>query len=119
MSLPKTAEPLLAKVEQVELAKRVKANRRGDAIAVRRERARIFGGYDSRPESWSLHPVAIGATAEVTKPSKPSRQRAAWGGSASRQAATRMNAVRAPRQPDVGADPVALRGRPPSWETEG
>jgi len=25
MSLPKTAEPLLAKVEQVELAKRVKA----------------------------------------------------------------------------------------------
>jgi hypothetical protein len=29
------------------------------------------------PGNWSLQPVAIGAAAEVTKPSKPSRQRAA------------------------------------------
>ena len=40
------------------------------------------------------------------------------GGSASRQAATQVNAVQAPKQPDVGADPVAIRGRPPSRETE-
>ena len=30
-----------------------------------------------------------------------------------------MNAVQAPKQPDVEADPVAIRGRPPSWETGG
>src|SRR3954470_2024119 len=42
-----------------------------------------------------------------------------FGGSASRQAATRVNAVQAPKQPDVGADPVAIRGRPPSWSQEG
>jgi hypothetical protein len=42
-----------------------------------------------------------------------------FGGSASRQAATTVNAVQAPKQPDVEADPVAIRGRPPSWETEG
>ena len=84
-----------------------------------REKARIFCGCESRPDNRSLPPVAIGAAAEVTKPSKPSRQRAALGGSASRQAATQVNAVQAPKQPDVGADPVAIRGRPPSWETEG
>ena len=42
-----------------------------------------------------------------------------FGGSASRQAATRVNAVQAPKQPDVEADPVAIRGRPPSWRGEG
>src|SRR5512135_3735280 len=42
-----------------------------------------------------------------------------FGGSASRQAATQVNAVQAPKQPDVEADPVAIRGRPPSWEIEG
>ena len=42
-----------------------------------------------------------------------------FGGSASRQAATQVNAVQAPKQPDVEADPVAIRGRPSSWETEG
>src|SRR3954468_3460327 len=42
-----------------------------------------------------------------------------FGGSARRQAATRVNAVQAPKQPDVGADPVAIRGRPPSWSQEG
>jgi hypothetical protein len=41
------------------------------------------------------------------------------GGSASRQAATRVNAEQAPKQPDVGADPVAIRGRPPSLGTGG
>ena len=49
----------------------------GVPIAVPRGKARIFSGCNSRPDNWSLHPVAIGATAEVTKPSKPSRQRAA------------------------------------------
>ena len=42
-----------------------------------------------------------------------------FGGSASRQAATKVNAVQAPKQPDVEADPVAIRGRPPSWRQEG
>ncbi len=86
---------------------------------MRREKARIFSGCDPRPDNWSLHPVAIGAAAEVTKPSKPSRKAGRFGGSASGQAATRVNAVQAPKQPDVEADPVAIRGRPPSWETEG
>jgi hypothetical protein len=49
----------------------------GVAIAVRCEKARIFSRCKSCPDNWSLHPVAIGAAAEVTKPSKPSRQRAA------------------------------------------
>ncbi len=42
-----------------------------------------------------------------------------FGGSVSRQGATRVNAVEAPKQPDVEADPVAIRGRPPSWRQEG
>src|SRR5512135_2332295 len=42
-----------------------------------------------------------------------------FGGSASRQAATEVNAVQAPKQPDVEADPVATRGRPPSLGTGG
>ena len=86
---------------------------------VRRGKARIFSGCDSRPDNWSLHPVAIGAAAEVTKPSKPSRPRAALGGSASRQAATQVNAMQAPKQGDVEADPVAIRGRPSSLGTRG
>jgi hypothetical protein len=106
---------------KMELTRFVETGRAqgGVPIAVRREKARIFSGCDSRPDNWSLPPVAIGAAAEVTKPSKPSRQRAALGGSASRQAATRVNAVPAPKQPDVEADPVAIRGRPPSWRGEG
>ena len=90
----------------------------GLPVAVRREKAWIFRGCNSRPDNWSLHPVAIGAAVEVTEPSKPSRQRAASGSSASRQAAMRVNAVQAPKQPDVGADPVALRGSLPSREAE-
>ena len=57
----------------------------------------------SRPDNRSLHPVAIGAAAEVTKPSKPSRQRVASGGSASRQAATEVNAVNAWGQTELCA----------------
>src|SRR4051794_15325552 len=49
----------------------------GVPIAVRRGKARIFSGCNSRPDNWSLHPVAIGAAVEATKPSEPSRQRAA------------------------------------------
>jgi hypothetical protein len=59
------------------VANRAGITRDGVPIAVRREKARIFSGCKSRPDNWSLHPVAIGAAAEVTKPSKPSRQRAA------------------------------------------
>jgi hypothetical protein len=91
----------------------------GLPVAVRRGKARIFSGCKSRPDNWSLHPVAIGAAVEATKPSKPSRQRATLGGSANRQAATRVNAMQAPKQGDVEADPVAIRGRPPSLETGG
>ena len=42
-----------------------------------------------------------------------------FGGSASRQAVTQVNAVQAPKQPDVEADPVAIRGRPLFLETRG
>jgi hypothetical protein len=42
-----------------------------------------------------------------------------FGGSASRQAATQVNAMQAPKQGDVEADPVATRGRPPSLGSEG
>src|SRR5262249_20840910 len=91
----------------------------GLPIAVRRAKARISSGCDSRPDNWSLHPVAIGAAVEVTKPPKPSRQRAALGGSARKQAATTGNAVQAPQQSEAGAGPAAIWGRPPSREAEG
>ena len=38
---------------------------------VRREKALIHSGGKTRPGTGSLHPVAIGAVAEVTKPPKP------------------------------------------------
>jgi hypothetical protein len=41
-----------------------------------------------------------------------------FGDLASGQAATTVNAEQAPKQPDVGADPVAIRPRPSSRETE-
>ena len=47
------------------------------------------------PGNWSLQPVAIGAAVEVTKPSKPSMERIALGGPASKQAVTRVNAEQA------------------------
>src|SRR3954468_24792604 len=46
-------------------------------FCVRRAKARIFSGCDSRPATGSLQPVAIGAVAEVTKPPEPSMQRVA------------------------------------------
>jgi hypothetical protein len=66
-------------------------------LYVRREKARIFSGCKSRPATWSLQPVAIGAAVEATKPPKPSMQRVASGDSASRQAVTRVNAEQAPK----------------------
>jgi hypothetical protein len=44
---------------------------------VRRGKARISSGCDSRPATWSLQPVAIGAAVEVTKPPEPSMERVA------------------------------------------
>ncbi len=46
----------------------------------------------------SLQPEAIGAAAEVTKPPKPPRQTGRSGGSASRQAVTRVNAEQASKE---------------------
>jgi hypothetical protein len=51
----------------------------GVRITVRRAMARIPSGCDSRPDNRSLYAVAVGAAAEVTKPSKPSRRRVASG----------------------------------------
>jgi hypothetical protein len=50
--------------------------RDGVRIAVRRAKARICSGCDSRPDNCSLHPLAIGAAAAVTRLSNPSGQRA-------------------------------------------
>jgi len=38
---------------------------------VRREKALVHSGNKARPGTGSLHPVAIGAAVEVTKPSEP------------------------------------------------
>jgi hypothetical protein len=40
-------------------------------IDVRREKALVHSGEKSRPGTGSLHPVAIRAVVEVTKPLKP------------------------------------------------
>ena len=44
---------------------------------VRREKALVHSGGKSRPGTGSLHPVAIGAVVEATKPLKPSVKRVA------------------------------------------
>jgi hypothetical protein len=44
---------------------------------VRREKAWISSGCNSRPATWSLQPEAIGAAVEVTRPPEPSMQRVA------------------------------------------
>jgi hypothetical protein len=54
-------------------------------------------GESPARETGSLHPVAIGAVVEATKPLKPSVQRVALGDSASRQAVTKVNAEQAPK----------------------
>jgi hypothetical protein len=45
---------------------------------VRRERRLDSGGWNSRPGTGSLHPVAIEAAAEATKLSELSMERVAW-----------------------------------------
>jgi hypothetical protein len=45
-------------------------------FCVRRGKARIFSGCNSRPATRSLQPVALGAAVEVTKPPEPSIPRA-------------------------------------------
>ncbi len=44
-------------------------------VSVRREKALDFSGWNSRPGTGSLHPVAIEAAVEVTKLLKPSMER--------------------------------------------
>jgi hypothetical protein len=44
--------------------------RDGD-FSVRREKALVHSGRQTRPGTGSLHPVTIGAAVEVTKPSEP------------------------------------------------
>ena len=46
-------------------------------LYLRREKSLIFSGYDSRPETGSLRPVATEAVAEVTKPLRSSVGRVA------------------------------------------
>ena len=41
------------------------------AISVRREKALVHSGKKTGPGTGSLHPVAIGAAVEVTKPPRP------------------------------------------------
>jgi hypothetical protein len=65
------------------------------------------------PGNGSLPPVALGATAEVTRPSTPSRPRAASGGSASRQAATRGNAEQKLTRDEVAQVVAAVRAKRP------
>ena len=47
------------------------------AISVRRERRWSTAGEKTRPGTGSLHPVAIGAAVEATKPLKPLVERVA------------------------------------------
>jgi len=44
-------------------------------VNVRREKALDFSGWNSRPGTGSLHPVAIEAVVEVTKLLEPSMER--------------------------------------------
>jgi hypothetical protein len=62
------------------------------------------------PTRQSLQPEAIGAVMEVTKWLKPSISVSRIGGSASVQAATRVNAERLEKD-DVQADPTAISGK--------
>jgi hypothetical protein len=62
---------------------------------VRREKALVHSGSKTRPGTGSLHPVAIGAAVEATKPLKPPVERVALGDSASLQVVTRVNAEQA------------------------
>ena len=46
-------------------------NWRNSRLHVRREKALVHCGRESRPGTGSLHPEAIGAAVEETKPSEP------------------------------------------------
>ncbi len=78
-----------------------------------------LGGQAKSPRPLgSLRPEAIGAAVEVTKPSEPSRQRAAWrsGDQAGRNVSERRAGL---EKFNVGADPTLTRGRPPSLANSG
>ena len=63
-------------------------------LLVRRER-RAFSAGAIPARQLSFQPVAIGAAMEVTISSKPSMEKGRYGGSASWQAVTRVNAEQA------------------------
>ena len=65
---------------------------------MRREKALILSGGKSRPGTGSLHPVAIGAVVEATKPLKPLMKRVALGDPASMQAVTKVNVEQASKR---------------------
>ena len=67
--------------------------------SVRREKVLVSSGCNSHPATGSLQPVAIGAAAEVTKPSEPSRQMRRLGDAASRQAVTQVNVEQSSKRP--------------------
>src|SRR5262249_61873196 len=70
------------------------------------------------PGNWSFQPVAIGATEEVTSPSKPLVQRVAGGRlgeCAGRNASERRAGL---ETGDVGADAPEFRGRRLSLDTK-
>ncbi len=48
-----------------------------EMVRVRREKALVSSGRQSRPETGSLHPVGIESVLEATKPLKPSMERIA------------------------------------------
>ena len=82
-------------------------------LYVRRAKVLVFSGCNSHLATGSLQPEAIGAAAEVTKPSEPPRQRSAWrsGDQAGRNVSERRAGL---ETINVGADPLLTRGRPPS-----
>jgi hypothetical protein len=55
---------------------------------VRREKVMVHSGSQARPETGSLHPVAIRAVVEATRLLKPLVQKVAKGDQASMQAVT-------------------------------
>jgi hypothetical protein len=77
---------------------KIQSEPNNSAFNVRREKALVLSGGKSRPGAGSLHPVAIGAVREATKPLKPLMKRVALGDSASRQAVTKVNAEQASKR---------------------
>ena len=78
---------------------------------VRRAKALFLSGCESRPVTFSLQPVAIGAIVEVTKRLKPSVQRVLLG--LGEHAGRNVSEHRAGLEMgNAQADPPRLRGRP-------